>query len=118
MALSTLRAKEIVILIVAISGFTLIIQYFLNIPARNPAASQLTVWAVLIAAFAWGVGFIRQIQLTIVQARKRSPGWPVKVYGTILCVIMSFIGVFYGTRSLGYDWLLTYGLSPTRTARG
>lgn len=116
MSLSTLRAREIIVLILVICGFSLMIDYFVFIPVLRSIVDQLKVWATLIAAFAWGVGYIRYVQQAVVKTRTKATGWPLLIYGVILATVMSFFGVVYGVRSVGYDWMFNYVLQPVRTA--
>jgi hypothetical protein len=116
MALSTLRSRELVVLILVVCGFTLIIDYFVQIPILRGIVDELKVWAVLVAAFSWGVGFFRYIQNAVIKTRTRAPGWPIMIYGAVLVLVMSYFGVFYGVRNPGYDWMFNYVLQPVRTA--
>jgi len=116
MALATLRSREIVVIILAFCGLAVLADYFVRIPVLRTAVDELKVWAVLIAAFATGVGFFGYARRTIIKTRAREPGWPVLIYGVILAIVMSYFGIFYGVEGTGYSWLFNYVLQSVRTA--
>jgi hypothetical protein len=117
MAFATLRSKELVIGIGAVCGLLVLIANYYVDPTLNYISSQLKIWALLIAAFSWGVGFIRYIERTAKNAQQRKAGWIPGVFGVVLALVMTFFGVIFGT-SVGtnYDWMFKFILTPARTA--
>ena len=117
MAFATLRSRELVVIIGAVCAFTVLVSYYFPDPSLVYISSQLKIWALLIAAFSWGVGFIRYIQRAVMKTQQKTNDWFLYVYGVVLALIMTFFGVIYGTASgSNYDWMFSFILTPARTA--
>ena len=65
--MSWVKRREIPLVIGAVCGFTMIADYFLDIPIISGVATDFTNWAIILMAFSM---FLGVINLTMIYGRK------------------------------------------------
>lgn len=94
--MSWIQRRVIPLTIIAVCAILTIVDYFVKVPAINAAASEIGGWAVIISAFAIGLG---TMYLVISQVRcivRRDKGrWPFSI------ILLVSMGIYVLTGLLG-----------------
>ncbi len=100
------------VLITAVIGIVMILDFFVAIPAITSLGSMLQSWGIVISAFAMGLGAVNLLRRHTVTVSKRDSG---AVYSFVLIagmLVMILAGVLFGTKNAVYDFLFTHVMSP------
>jgi len=109
--MSVLRGKEIPIVITAIAGVLSLIAFFFDIPVLTASGESVGQWAVIIAAFAIGIGVINNMIYHSHRIIKRQKEWFLNAW-TIIAFILTTILGFMGLDTPNYQWIYENVLLP------
>jgi hypothetical protein len=85
------------IVVVFVSGMIIIAERFLAVPAIGQWAGSLLRWAIIITAFAMGLGAINLLRIQAQYIAKRKEGWINSVILIGAMVFMATLGIVEGT---------------------
>lgn len=105
-------SKKFVTLITAISGIVMLVEYFFQIPIIGSISSQFRSWAVVIAAFAMGLGTINLLQVHFDKIAKKREGMEGSIVFIISLFITIIIGLTAGQPSDAYQFIFQRLLVP------
>jgi len=111
-----LRKREIVLTISAIVALIVLLDFFTTIPVPG---STVIEWAVVLAAFAMGLGVVSVFRLHVQRILKRTPGqWVFSIWLLFVLTITCLLGlggyVMQGdpSQNMAYKWIMDYVYSP------
>lgn len=111
--MSKFGGKEVPIMITMIVGFIVIIDYFLTIPQIAFVSSFLSTNAVVLVAFALGLGAATMVRVHVPVVQRRTPGrWLFSLWLLFVAGITGALGVFGGIKNPGFDWIFNYVFTP------
>jgi len=99
------------VVITAVIGIVMILDFFLPVQSVNNMASLLQSWGIVISAFAMGLGAVNLLRrhTGIIAKGEKSMLYSLLLVGSIILTII--VGLFFGTGSKLYDFLFTNILS-------
>jgi hypothetical protein len=108
------KRREIPQAITIIIGLLFIIQYYITVPAEvSKVVEDLQIWAIVIAAFALGIGAANAFTIHGKHIQRRTPGqWYFSAWLLIIMCVMIIIGVFGTPEHPAYRWLFDYMMLP------
>ena len=75
-----IRSREIALVILSAAAFLVLAGYYLNIGALTSFSNDVQVWAIVIAAFALGIGAVNLVAFHVHHIAKRTQGqWYLSV---------------------------------------
>lgn len=111
--MSKFTGKEIPMIITMVVGFTLVADYFFSIPQVAYVSSLLSTTAVIVVAFALGIGMVTILRVHTPIVQKKTPGrWLYSLWLLIMAGVTAAFGIFGGITSPGLDWIFTYVFTP------
>lgn len=106
------KRRELSMAITAIVVAIFLVQFNFDVPTLSLVTDELTVWGVVIAAFAIGLGYINLFQYYGRKVKKRMGGWPYALSGLIVLATVSILGVVQGRTGDQMMFLYTYVSIP------
>lgn len=99
------------VVITAVIGIVMILDFFLPVQSVNNMASLLQSWGIVISAFAMGLGAANLLRrhTGIIAKGEKSMLYSLLLVGSMILTII--VGLFFGTGSKLYDFLFTNILS-------
>ncbi|HHW26270.1 MAG TPA: hypothetical protein GXX23_02895 [Firmicutes bacterium] len=99
------------VVITAVIGIVMILDFFLPVQSVNNMASLLQSWGIVISAFAMGLGAVNLLRrhTGIIAKGEKSMLYSLLLVGSMILTII--VGLFFGTGSKLYDFLFTNILS-------
>ena len=88
--------KEVPLLITAIFGSFMVIDYFVPHPAVSAVGETLQQWAIIVISFSYVLGVANIARINGGKISKRSKDWPFAIPLLIGMVFMLGIGIFGG----------------------
>jgi amino acid transporter len=97
------RIPEAILFIV---GILMIVDFFVITPeSYSNFVNDIQNVAVIISAFALGLGAASLLRYNFRTITERREGWPFSIWLLLMMVIFAFVGLTYGTTSEAYQWL-------------
>lgn len=116
----TLLRKEIPLLITAVCGIIVILDYFVTVPGLGVVSGIALSWTLILAAFALFLGAATVLRLHVTHISKRTKEqWPYSILMVVAFFIFLGIGLAYGISAPLYQWIwasLYYPLIATGAA--
>jgi len=104
-----------VLAIVGVVGAIMLADFFFSVPLISNVALELQKWAIVIAAFAAGLGIISLTLVHVSAIRKRTPmKWYFSVWLLVLMYSTMIIG-FISTSSSEFQWIYSTFIFPPST---
>lgn len=115
--MSEVYKKNIPLLITAVFLVLVIIEYFLTVPVLKTIGLELQSWAVLIVAFAIGIGGINITKHNLLMIINKKEDWYLSVWLLFLMVLFVVLGIGFGQESNAFQWLYinVYGALSSTT---
>lgn len=108
--------REIPLGITFIVGVVVVLDYFFKLGtgaiSLANVSREIQNWTLIVAAFALGLAAFNLIRIHLANVRLKKAGWYNSVALIITLLVMSFIGVVYGTNSPLYQYWYTGFLVP------
>lgn len=100
------------VVITAVIGVLMILDFFVPVQSVNNTASVLQSWGIVISAFAMGLGAVNLLRRHsgIIAKRDKGVFFSLLLVGSMVLTVI--VGLFFGTNSKLYDFLFTNVLSP------
>lgn len=114
-----MKKKTIPVLITAVVGLLMIVDYFFKIPAVNTSSATLRSWGVIVCTFAEGIG---AVNLITIHLRRLSASSKSRLQGTESVVLigslilMALFVVFLGNNAAPTVFMYDGIISPVETA--
>ncbi len=108
--------RELPLVITALAGLVMIVEYFFEIPGTSIVAKEMQNWAIIVAAFALAVA---AINLALIHARnisQKRPGWIHSVFLLASLIITTISGIFLGMDSGTYSFIFDNIITPCGAA--
>lgn len=109
--MSSLRGKEIPIIITAVAGLLSLAAFFFDIPLVRSSGEGVGQWAVVIAAFAIGIGAINNLLYHAQRVIKREKEWFLNGWAILVFVLTTLLGL-QGIDTPTYQWIYQNVLLP------
>jgi hypothetical protein len=108
-----MRSKMIPMAFALITAFIIVIDFFIDIPLINNAASALGDWVVIGAACAMGLGFanVLRVHYRHITERKQEQWW-LSTWLIVVMVITTIVGILFGRGSDQFAWIYDTAFSP------
>ncbi len=108
--------REIPLIITAIAGIALVVQYFVPHPPFNRIKDLFSDWFFILAACAIWLGALNLLKLSMAKVVKRKADWEYSLIIVITWFAMAIAG-FYGGRGFqergtDFTWLYDYLYTP------
>lgn len=104
--------REVPIIVTFIAGILFLLDYFIKIPMISGIVGEFETWAIVISAFALGLGAANLIRIHLQKIIKKSEGW----YNSVLLLgsmfIMAIAGIGWTQQSSVYSYLFDYIFIP------
>lgn len=115
--MSEIYKKKIPLLITAFFLFIVILEYFLAVPFLKTVGLELQSWAVLIVAFAIGLGAVNITKHNLLRISNRDDDWYLSIWLLFLMALFVVIGIGFGQQSTAFKWLYinVYGALSSTT---
>ena len=108
--------RELPLVITALVGLVMIVEYFFEITGASTAAKEMQDWAIIVAAFALAVA---AINLALTHARnisQKRPGWIHSVLLIVSLIITTISGIFLGMDSGAFSFIFNNIITPCGAA--
>lgn len=108
--------REVPLLLAAVMGLVMIVEYFFDVPAVASVGKEMQNWVIIVAAFALALA---AINLAIRSSSTIAAGKPEAVHSVLLLVAMAFTtvcGIFFGTDSQGFKFVFDGVIVPAASA--
>ncbi len=103
--MSVVYKRTIPLLITVLFLFLMIGEYFLNVPALRTAGLEMQSWAVLITAFAIGLGVIALLRQHGMRIVKRSEDWILSAWLIAVMLLFMALGIGFGQQNPTFQWI-------------
>jgi hypothetical protein len=114
--MSLLVRRTIPMVVTFVAGLVLFIDYFFRVPYVPPIAEMLLNFAIVIAAFALGLGAANLVMIHGGHIRKRTPRqWYFSAWLFIVMIVFIVVGVTFSMNSPLYVWLFNNTLTAVST---
>jgi len=115
--LSEVYKKKLPLLITTLTLFVVLIEYFLTVPVLKTVGLELQNWAVLIVAFAIGLGGVNITRHHLLRITKKEEDWYLSIWLLFLLVLFVILGIGFGQESTYFQWLYinVYGALSSTT---
>lgn len=113
----SIRSREIALVILTVSTVLVLGGYYLNVPGLKSLANDLQTWAIVIAAFALGIGAVNLVlfhSLHILRRTKRQ--WYLSTLLLLSFAVTLITGLALTPAHPLFKWLFSYILSPLAVA--
>jgi len=113
----SIRSREIALVILTVSAVLVLAGYYLNIGSLKSLAKDLQTWAIVIAAFALGLGAVNLVSFHSMHIIRRTEHqWYLSAL-----LLLSFAGTLITGLALTpahpvFKWIFSYVLSPLALA--
>lgn len=104
--------RELPVILAALIGFVLLLDYFFVIPAIQKMAVEIQDWGIIIAAFALALAAVNLTRIHLVRIGKRDHN---SIHSAILVeglYVTAISGIFFGTSSSVFDFIFQGIFSP------
>ncbi|HHY17482.1 MAG TPA: hypothetical protein GX524_05345 [Firmicutes bacterium] len=108
--------RELPIIVSAIVGVLMVLEYFFNIPGLADGSKEMQNWAILIAAFALALAAINLALSHMRKVTDRKPDWIHSALLLISLVVTVIAGVFFGTGSKAFIFVFDNIITPCGSA--
>jgi len=85
--------------VTAIVGFLMVAEWFFDVAFIKNAAAEVKLWAIIIAAFALGLGTVNLVKLHTKAIVRREKGWYGSIFALGSLVLFAVVGIVAGTNS-------------------
>lgn len=115
--MSEIYKKKIPLLITALALFVVLLEYFLTFPVLKTVGLELQNWAVLIVAFAIGLGGVNITRHHLLRITKKEEDWYLSIWLLFLLVLFVVTGIGFGQENTYFQWLYinVYGALSSTT---
>jgi hypothetical protein len=96
--------REVPIVVTFLAGILFLIDYFIKIPVISGVVGEFETWAVVIAAFALGLGAANLIRIHLQKIIKKGDGWYNSVLLLACMLIVGISGIGWGQQSSVYEF--------------
>lgn len=108
--MSTIKSKVIPLAITVVIAIFMLLEYYVPIPLVTSTAKNIRDFAVIISAFALGLGAANLLKLHSLNIQRRTPGiWPFSAWLIIVLILDFGIGVTLSINSPVYQWIYQNG---------
>jgi hypothetical protein len=108
--------RELPIIVTAVVGVIMIVEYFFKVPGISATAQELQNWAILIAAFALALAAINLAVNHLRTVSQRRPGAIHSVLLLSSMLITVIAGIFSGTSSGTFSFVFDNIITPCASA--
>jgi len=113
----SIRSREIALAILTVSAVLVLGGYYLNVPGLKSLARDLQTWAIVIAAFALGIGAVNLISFHSTHILRRTKRqWYLSALLLLSFVVTLITGLALTPAHPVFKWLFSYVLSPLALA--
>ena len=97
--------REVPIIVTFLAGILFLIDYFIKIPMISGIVSEFETWAIIIAAFALGLGAANLGRIHLQKIVKKTDGWYNSVILLVAMVVMAVSGIGWTQQNVVYSYL-------------
>ncbi len=110
-----MRSKTGPLLITAAVGLLMIAEWFLDVPGIKNAAAEVKTWAIIIEAFALGLGSVNILTMHARSIRQKNKAWYGSVFTIATMVLFAAVGIGIGTNSDLFNRMYDVVIGPAGT---
>jgi len=100
------------IIITALAGVLTLAAFFFKVPIVTSVGNEIGRYAVIIAAFAVGIGVINNFIYQANKVIKKGEDWPLNLWFIVAFFLTTIIGLTMGLKSNPYQWIYLNVLLP------
>lgn len=104
--------REVPIIVTFVAGVLFLLDFFVNIPMVSGIVGEFETWAIVIAAFALGLGAANLFRIHLQKVIKKSEGWYNSVLLLVSMFVMAIAGIGWTQQSSVYSYLFDYIFIP------
>lgn len=104
--------REVPIIVTFIAGILFLLDYFIKIPLISGIVGEFETWAIVIAAFALGLGAANLFRIHLQKVIKKSEGWYNSVLLLVSMIVMAIAGIGWTQQSSVYSYLFDHIFVP------
>ncbi|QNO14553.1 hypothetical protein HYG86_07045 [Alkalicella caledoniensis] len=97
--------REVPIIVTLIAGLLFLLDYFIKIPLISGIVGEFETWAIVISAFALGLGAANLFRIHLQKAIKKSEGWYNSVLLLVSMVVMAISGIGWTQTNSIYSYM-------------
>ncbi len=107
-----MKSKTGPLLLTATAGFLMLAEGFFDIPMIKGVAGNARTWAIIIEAFALGVGSINLLALHVKTIQRKDPSWYASFFALGTMLIFVVVGLGMGPQSSAFLRLYDIVIGP------
>ncbi len=96
--------REVPIIVTFVAGVLFLLDYFIKIPMISGVVAEFETWAIVIAAFALGLGAANLIRIHLQKIIKKTEGWYNSVLLIAAMLIVAVSGIGWTQQSAVYEF--------------
>jgi hypothetical protein len=115
--MSVIKSREIPVIITAIFALFVVFEYFFKVPEATRWSMVFQKWAVILASFAIGIGFVNTSLFHLRNIRRKAKGqWFYSLWTIFLMSLIIILGVGLGPAHQVYGWIYNATAVPLGSA--
>ncbi len=103
------------LIVTALVGFLVIAEWFFDIPVVKNAAAEVKLWAIIIEAFALGLGSVNLIRMHSRTITRKDSGWYGSIFALGSLILFGVVGIATGTNSDIMQRMYDVAIGPAGT---
>jgi hypothetical protein len=107
-----MKSKFGPLLMTMIAGLMMVLEWFFDISIVNDAAGSLRTWAIIIEAFALGLGAVNLVILHGRSVYRKQQAWYASVFTLATMFVFAFVGIGMGPQSAPFLRLYDIIIGP------
>ncbi|NVM23284.1 MAG: hypothetical protein HWN68_16060 [Desulfobacterales bacterium] len=108
--MSFIKSKTIPLVITVIVAIFMLLEYYFPVPGIKSTAKTIRDWAVIIAAFALGLGAANLLRIHSLNIQRRTTGiWPFSIWLIFMLLLFFVVGVTLSIEHTAYKWIYQNG---------